>query len=129
MIRHFIAATLFACAVALAPSPSEARQPAQLMAGNPSGPNVAFFLAPKKAPRDFASRRVRSEIQGLNYPFGSIAAESGFFHASSRQTTASLGTTARDAGLSSPEAAPTTRVLSSPSNAAKRSTWRSRTQP
>ena len=42
MIRHFIGATLVACAVALAPSLSEAGQPAQLMAGDSSGPNVAF---------------------------------------------------------------------------------------
>jgi hypothetical protein len=47
MIRHFIAATLFACAAALAPSLSEAGQPAQLMAGNPSGPNVAFSFDAK----------------------------------------------------------------------------------
>jgi hypothetical protein len=42
MIKHFIRAALVACALALAPSLSEAGQPAQLMAGNPSGPNVAF---------------------------------------------------------------------------------------
>jgi hypothetical protein len=33
--------------VALAPSLSEAGQPAQLMAGNPSGPNVAFAFDAK----------------------------------------------------------------------------------
>ncbi len=42
MNRPFMAATLFVCAAALAPSLSKAGQPAQLMAGNPSGPNVAF---------------------------------------------------------------------------------------
>ena len=47
MIRHFIATTLFACAAALAPSLSEAGQPAQLMVGNPSGPNVAFSFDAK----------------------------------------------------------------------------------
>ncbi len=47
MIRHFIAATAFACAMALAPSLSEAGQPAQLMAGDPSGPNVAFGFGAK----------------------------------------------------------------------------------
>jgi hypothetical protein len=47
MIRHFIGAALVACAVALAPSLSEAGQPAQLMAGNPSGPNVAFSFGAK----------------------------------------------------------------------------------
>jgi hypothetical protein len=46
MIRRFIAATL-ACAVALAPSLGEAGQLAQLMAGDPSGPNVAFFFGAK----------------------------------------------------------------------------------
>jgi hypothetical protein len=48
MIRHFIATTLFASAAALAPSLSEAGQPAQLMAGNPSGPNVAFSFDAKE---------------------------------------------------------------------------------
>jgi hypothetical protein len=47
MIRHFITAPLFACAVALAPSLSEAQRPAQLMAGDPSGPNVAFSFGAK----------------------------------------------------------------------------------
>jgi hypothetical protein len=47
MIRHFIGATLVACAVALAPSVSEAGQPAQIMAGDPSGPNVAFSFGVK----------------------------------------------------------------------------------
>ena len=42
MIRHFIAVTAFACAAALAPSLSQARSSAQLMAGNPSGRNVTF---------------------------------------------------------------------------------------
>ena len=45
MIRHFIGATL--CAVALAPSLSEAWQPAQLMAGDSSGRNVAFSFDAK----------------------------------------------------------------------------------
>lgn len=45
MIRHFIAATLFVSAAALAPSLSQARQPAQLMAGDPSGPNVTFSFS------------------------------------------------------------------------------------
>ena len=47
MIRHSIAATLFACAAALAPSLSEAGQPAQLMAGDPSGADVAFAFGVK----------------------------------------------------------------------------------
>jgi hypothetical protein len=47
MIRHFITATLITCAAALAPSLSEAGQPAQLMAGDPSGPNVAFAFHAK----------------------------------------------------------------------------------
>jgi hypothetical protein len=42
MIRHFITAALVTCAETLAPSRSEARQPAQIMAGDPSGPNVVF---------------------------------------------------------------------------------------
>ena len=48
MIRLFIRATFFACAVTLAPSLAEARQPAQLMAGDPSGANVAFDFGPKR---------------------------------------------------------------------------------
>jgi hypothetical protein len=47
MIRHFIATTLLACAAALAPALSEAGQPAQLMAGDPSGANVAFAFGIK----------------------------------------------------------------------------------
>lgn len=47
MIRHIIGATLVACAAALAPSFSEAGQSAQLMAGDPSGPNVAFSFGAK----------------------------------------------------------------------------------
>jgi hypothetical protein len=47
MIRHFIATTLFACAAALAPTLSEAGQPAQLIAGDPSGANVAFVFGIK----------------------------------------------------------------------------------
>jgi hypothetical protein len=47
MIRHFIATTLFACAAALAPALSEAGQPAQLMAGDASGANVAFAFGIK----------------------------------------------------------------------------------
>jgi hypothetical protein len=49
MIRHFISAALFASAVTLAPGLVEARQPAQLMAGNPSGANVAFDFGPKRS--------------------------------------------------------------------------------
>jgi hypothetical protein len=63
MIRHFTAATLFACAVALAPSPSEARQPAQLMAGNPSGPNVAFSFGAKEG-----AERLRIETHQVGNP-------------------------------------------------------------
>jgi hypothetical protein len=47
MIRLFIGATLFTCAVTLAPSYVEARQPAQLMAGDPAGANVAFAFGVK----------------------------------------------------------------------------------
>jgi hypothetical protein len=47
MIRLFIGATLFTFAVTLAPSYVEARQPAQLMAGDPSGANVAFIFGAK----------------------------------------------------------------------------------
>ncbi len=42
MIRHFIAATVFISAAALAPSLARARSSAQLMAGDPSGRNVTF---------------------------------------------------------------------------------------
>jgi hypothetical protein len=42
MIRHFMTAALVACATTLAPSLGKARQPAQIMAGNPSGSNVVF---------------------------------------------------------------------------------------
>jgi hypothetical protein len=42
MIRLFIRATLFACAVTFAPSFAQADQSAQLMVGDPSGANVAF---------------------------------------------------------------------------------------
>ena len=47
MIRHFIGSALIACAVALMPSFSDASQSAQLMAGDPSGPNVAFSFGGK----------------------------------------------------------------------------------
>ena len=42
MIRHFITAALVACAGALVPSLGEAKQPVQIMAGEPSGSNVVF---------------------------------------------------------------------------------------
>ena len=48
MIRLFIGATLFACAVTLAPSLAEANQAAQLMVGDPSGANVAFAFGIKR---------------------------------------------------------------------------------
>ncbi len=47
MIRHFIAAAFFASAMALSPSPGEAGEPAQLMAGDPSGAHVAFWFSAK----------------------------------------------------------------------------------
>jgi hypothetical protein len=47
MIRLFIGAMLFTCAVALAPALAEATQAAQLMAGDPSGANVAFAFGVK----------------------------------------------------------------------------------
>ena len=47
MIRHFIGSALIACAVALMPSFSDASQSARLMAGDPSGPNVAFSFGGK----------------------------------------------------------------------------------
>jgi hypothetical protein len=47
MIRPFIAAAFFICAVTLAPSCVEARQAAQLMAGDPSGAHVAFSFSAK----------------------------------------------------------------------------------
>ncbi len=47
MIRLFIRAPLFACALTLAPSLVEARPTAQLMAGDPSGANVAFAFGVK----------------------------------------------------------------------------------
>jgi hypothetical protein len=59
MIRHFIAAPLFACAAALAPSLSEAGQPASLMSDNPSGPNVAF---------SFSAKGLRIETHQLGNP-------------------------------------------------------------
>ena len=42
MIRHFITAALVTCAATLVPSLSEAREPVQIMAGDPSGSNVIF---------------------------------------------------------------------------------------
>jgi hypothetical protein len=42
MIRHFMAAAFVGSVVALAPSLSEAMQPAQLMVGDPSGRNAVF---------------------------------------------------------------------------------------
>jgi hypothetical protein len=47
MIKRLITATLFICAAALAPSFSEAGQPAQLMAGDPSGAHVSFAFGAK----------------------------------------------------------------------------------
>jgi hypothetical protein len=47
MIRHFIGSALVACGVVLTPSFSDAGQSAQLMAGDPSGPNVAFSFGGK----------------------------------------------------------------------------------
>ena len=63
MIRHSIAATLFACAAALAPSLSEAGQPAQLMAGDPSGANVAFAFGVKGS-----GERLRIETHQVGNP-------------------------------------------------------------
>jgi hypothetical protein len=45
MIRVVIRATLFACAVTLAPALAAASQAPQLMAGNPSGANVVFAFS------------------------------------------------------------------------------------
>jgi hypothetical protein len=42
MIRHLITAAFLTCAVVLVPSLGEAKQPVQIMAGNPSGANVVF---------------------------------------------------------------------------------------
>jgi len=53
MIRHFIGSALIAYAAVLTPSFSDAGQSAQLMAGDPSGPNVAFPSA-ARASKDFA---------------------------------------------------------------------------
>jgi hypothetical protein len=47
MIRHFIGSALIAYAAVLTPSFSDAGQSAQLMAGDPSGPNVAFSFGGK----------------------------------------------------------------------------------
>ena len=42
MIRHLITAALVTCAATLVPSVGEARQPVQIMAGDPSRSNVVF---------------------------------------------------------------------------------------
>ena len=47
MIRLFIGAALVLCALTTVPSPAEARQAAQLMAGDPSGAHVAFSFSAK----------------------------------------------------------------------------------
>ena len=47
MIRLFIGAMLFTCAVTLAPALAEANQATQLMVGDPSGANVAFAFGVK----------------------------------------------------------------------------------
>jgi hypothetical protein len=42
MIRDFITAALVTCAATLVPSVGEAREPVQIMTGDPSGSNVVF---------------------------------------------------------------------------------------
>jgi hypothetical protein len=98
MIRHFIATTLFACAAALAPALSEAGQPAQLMAGDPSGANVAFAFGIKMRNEGLHIETHQVGNPGAKLSIWIDGSREIFFDASSRQTTTSLGTTARGAG-------------------------------
>ena len=111
MIRHFIAAAFFAGAMALSPPAGEAGEPAQLMAGDPSGPHVAFWFSAKHGAKGLHIETHQVGNPAASYPSGSTTTGSGCSRASSRQTTASLATTARDAGSSLPERAPTIRAF------------------
>ena len=63
MIRHFITAALVTCAATLVPSLSEARQPVQIMAGDPSGSNVIFSFD-----QDGGTKELRIETHLVGNP-------------------------------------------------------------
>ena len=61
MIRHFITAALVTCAATLVPSLSEAREPIQIMAGDPSGSNVILFFDQAGGTKDL---RIETHLVG-----------------------------------------------------------------